>query len=217
MTAEEIANLKMLKMKRNHQIEFSNSLFLIILMVLYIIDFVFLYQPDQEVPCFLILMILHSIILVYSLNLCLFYFKNVAIRDDNFMIFIWVSILIGVSIKFAALVIFSFVFTKLFTRMSELWNRGKSASSVSALIPEQLRPELDKNFKPVFITSTGALIIMLFVITLIPALEKSGVKLDYYYALLALFGLFIIGATSYEVYCANLFLKLKDAIPTSFA
>jgi hypothetical protein len=199
--------------------QFLSGLLLVIFTLVHIIIFVFFYQPDQEIPCFLGFIMVHSLMFAYAFGLCLMYFKD-NYGGTNFMKFIWAGILIAMSIKFAALVIFSFVFTKLFKHLQTALNSGGSVTSVSRpldLLPENLKTTLHTYFKPIFITSSSALLVMLIVITLIPTLTSRGVKMDYFYGVLGLFGLFAVGASCYEVFCSNLFLILNRRTPTSFA
>ena len=199
--------------------QFISALLIVIFALVHVVIFIFLYEPDQEIPCFLGLIMIHSIMFAYTAGLCLIYFKDNK-GGSNFMKFAWATIMITMSIKFSALVIFSFVFTKLFSHLKTALDCGGSVSNVSRpldLLPEYLKTTLHTYFKPIFISSTSAIIVMLFIITLIPTLTSKGVRMDYFYAILGLFGLYSIGASCYEVFCSNLFLELNARTPTSFA
>jgi hypothetical protein len=199
--------------------QFLSGLLLFIFTLVHVVIFIFLYEKDQEIPCFLGLIMIHSLMFAYTFSLCLMYFKDNA-GGTNYMKFIWATILISMSIKFSALVIFSVVFTKLFRHLQTAINSGGSVAKVSQpldLLPPYLYTTLHTYFKPIFITSSLSIIIMLLIITLIPTLTSKGVRIDYFYGLLALFGLYAVGASCYEVFCSNLFLELNKRTPTSFA
>jgi hypothetical protein len=199
--------------------QFLSGLLLFIFTLVHIVIFIFLYQKDQEIPCFLGLIMIHSLLFAYTFNLCLLYFKDNG-EGTNYMKFIWASIMISMSIKFSALVIFSFVFTRLFRHLQTAINSGGSVKNVSQpldLLPPYLFKTLHTYFKPIFISSSSAIIVMLLLITLIPTLTSKGVRLDYFYGLMGLLGLYAVGASCYEVFCSNLFLELNKRTPTSFA